>query len=326
VDRLNLPFGPMQVRVGGAGGGGEPLTARLAQGISFRVGALEIAGSVAIVMPSKPEMSLIHDGIVGASLFRNTVVSIDRELGVVRFTRPGHWTPPADAAVVPLDLSGGHACVEAGLVQSSGQVMPVRLILDLGATHAVSLNTHSGSGIAVPDRAVAARVGRGMSGVLTGRVGRIAGLDIGGHRLAGVVATFPDSAFENPRGLDSRDGNLGSGVLSRFELTLDYASAKMYLRPNRRFSDPFEWDMTGVTFDPSPGGKLVVAEVLPGSPGGRAGIAPGDELVAVDGEPADPRAMMRDRSRFRQAGRVLVLRLRTAGKERDVRLKLVRLV
>jgi membrane-associated protease RseP (regulator of RpoE activity) len=166
-----------------------------------------------------------------------------------------------------------------------------------------------------------------MSGVMTGQVGRIAGLELGGFRLPGVVATFPDSAFENPRGLDSRDGNLGSGFLGRFNITFDFPGSRMFLAKNRRFADPFEWDMSGVRFDLDEAGVLAATEVQVGSPAATGGIVPGDVLLAVDGVPADPRGLQRERARFREQGRVVTLRLRSkAGTERDVKLTLRRLI
>jgi membrane-associated protease RseP (regulator of RpoE activity) len=165
-----------------------------------------------------------------------------------------------------------------------------------------------------------------MSGAMSGRVGRIAGLELGGHRLANVVATFPDSAFESPRGLDQRNGNLGSGVLGRFNVTLDFGGSRIFLVPNRRFAEPFEWDMSGLVFDMGEGGKVTVAEVLTDSPAAAAGIRPGEELVAVDGAAVEPREMIRQRERFRQPGREMALTLRQNGRERVVKLKLRRLV
>ncbi|MFJ1755202.1 S41 family peptidase [Kitasatospora sp. NPDC088134] len=43
----------------------------------------------------------------------------------------------------------------------------------------------------------------------------------------------------------------------------------------------------GLTVDRAAGGPTEVAEVQPGSPAARAGIAPGDRLLAVDGTPAE---------------------------------------
>ena len=75
---------------------------------------------------------------------------------------------------------------------------------------------------------------------MRGHVGRVPAFELEGHRLHGVVATFPDPRHENPRGADSRNGNLGMGLLSRFNFTLDYAAKTLYLEPNKRFADPFE--------------------------------------------------------------------------------------
>jgi len=325
VDSMKLPYGPMQVNVGGAGAGGA-VKARLATGVTLGVGALAVGGSVAIVMPPTPQMSGLHDGIIGASLFNDLVVSVDHDRGVMTLTRREAFTPPTGATEVPLEVVGRHAYVKAGVVGSDGKVTPVQLILDVGATHSVSLNRSGNPGLKLPAGSFATRIGRGMSGAVTGQVGRVAGFELGGKRLDGVVVTFPDSAFENPSGLDSKDGNLGGGILGRFNITLDYVGKRMFLVPNRRFTKPFEWDMTGVTFDIGESGGIEVKSVLPRSPGAEAGVKPGASLVAVDGVKAVPRDLLRDRDRFRQAGRELVLTLRQDGREHQVKLKLRRLV
>lgn len=325
ADRITLQFSPMKIRVGGAGSA-EAKEARLATDVRLGAGALTIRGSVAIVMPPTPQMSSLHDGIIGATLFRNLIVTIDRDRHELVLEKPEGHVPPRNASVVPLDTKSHHAYVKAGLVGADGKVTPLDLVLDLGATHAVSLNRHSNAAIVVPPGAISTRVGRGMGGVMTGQVGRIAGFELGGHRMKGVIATFPDSAFENPRGLDSRDGNLGGGILGRFNVTLDYPHDRLLLVPNSRMAEPFEWEMTGARFDLDDAGRLVASEVLAGSPAEAAGIAVGDTLVAVEGQPADARQLQRQRSRFREPGRMITMTVRGPGGERTVKLTLRRLV
>ena len=325
VDGMKLSYAPMTVNVGGAGSGASQ-QARLATGVSLDVGALGVDGSVAIVMPPNPQMANLHDGIIGASLFQGLVVSVDHDKGVMTLTRREAFTPPAGATELPLEVVGKHAYVKAGVVRADGKVTPVNLILDVGATHPVSLNRRANPGVKLPEGTISTRIGRGMSGAVLGQVGRLSGFEIGGHRLSGVIATFPDSAFENPKGLDSRDGNLGSGVLGRFNVTFDYVGKRMYLVPNSRYSRPFEWDMTGISFDIQQGGKIEVMGVLPGSPAAAAGVKKGETLVAVDGTQAAPRDLMRERDRFRRDGHEVVLTLRAQGRDRQVKLKLRRRV
>jgi C-terminal processing protease CtpA/Prc len=109
-------------------------------------------------------------------------------------------------------------------------------------------------------------------------------------------------------------------------VALDLGGSRMYVTPNSRFKDPFEWDMSGLVFDMGEGGRVTVAQVLAGSPAAEAKIAPGAELVAVDGAPVEPREMLKQRQRFRQPGREVSLTLRENGQDRVVKLRLRRLV
>ncbi len=326
VDSLHLSYSPIRVQVGGAGGAGAASEARLAMGVKLGAGALEIGGSVAIVMPPTPQMSGLHDGIIGASLFQELVVSLDHDRGVMTLTRRSAFKPPQGATEVPLEVVGRHAYVPAGLVGTNGKVTPLQFVLDLGATHAVSLSRNTNPAIVAPANSRNTRIGRGMSGAMSGLVGRIPGLVLGGHRLSNIVATFPDSEFENPRGLDQRNGNLGGGVLGRFNVSLDLAGSRMFVSPNHRTFEPFEWDMTGLVFDMGDGGEITVAEVLADSPAEAAHVLPGAVLLGVDGERAVPRELLRSRQRFREPGRDVALTLRENGRQRVVRLKLRRLV
>jgi hypothetical protein len=92
VDSMKLAFGPMQVNVGGAGGGGS-MKARLAPGVTLGLGALSVSGSVAIVMPQTP-LSSLHDGIIGASLFNGLVVAVDHDRNVMTLTNRGRSRHP----------------------------------------------------------------------------------------------------------------------------------------------------------------------------------------------------------------------------------------
>ena len=105
VDSMKFAFGPMQVDVGGAGSGGS-VKARLATGVSLGIGGLSVGGSIAVVMPPTPQMSGLHDGIIGASLFNGLIVSVDHDHGVMTLTRREAFTPPKGAAEVPLEVVG----------------------------------------------------------------------------------------------------------------------------------------------------------------------------------------------------------------------------
>lgn len=65
----------------------------------------------------------------------------------------------------------------------------------------------------------------------------------------------------------------------------------------------------------SPGAdRRIIRDVVPESPAHRAGVAKGDTLVAINGQPATDRAM---RTPF-EPGDTVVLRVRRAGRDRDI--------
>jgi len=326
VSALALEYMPVQAQVGGAGGSGESIQARIAAGATLRIGEAEIWNAMVTVLPPVAFLSAIHNGIIGAGVFKNFVVAIDHDRGEITLTLPERYRPPNHAATVPMILDGRVAYVDAGLVSAAGTVSPLRLIVDLGASHPVSLNATTDPAIQIPRDALTTRIGRGMSGEVRGRVGRIPGLELGGIRLTNVIATFPNPDHENPRGLDSRNGNLGSGVLGRFNITFDYPHQKIHLVRNQRFAAPFEWDMSGLVLEPGPGDTLSVAQVVPGSPAALAGVAGGDRIVAIGGHAVTNRDLPDTREWLRKDAAEVELRTVRDGVQRTGKLRLRRMI
>jgi hypothetical protein len=327
VDALHLAYlDGANLKVSGAGGSGEAKSARVATGLSCRMGGLEILDAGAIILPPIPGFAAYSDGVIGALLFRHFTVTVDNDRSVVILRRPGSYRPPEGAAIIP--FTGEHPApfVEAKVRVGEGESVPVNLVVDLGATHAVSLNEKEGGGIAAPRSAIATRIGRGLSGPLMGRVGRIRALELGGLTLTDVVSTFPDKEYRSPRGMDSRDGNLGNGALNRFNVTFDYAAGRMVLQPARRFTEPFEWDMSGMQAEPARDGSIRVNTVLVGSPAAEAGIQENDVVSRIGGVKVDAGSYFELREKLRKDGDAIAVELQRDGKTIEVSLKLRRLI
>ena len=82
-------------------------------------------------------------------------------------------------------------------------------------------------------------------------------------------------------------GLLGYSFLKGYRVALDYPGRTLWLDPIPGTGDerPHEYSHVGTQLERVAGAARVVA-VAQGSPAARAGIAPGDEVVAIDGEPA----------------------------------------
>lgn len=279
---LDLESMDAQARVGGAGGEGHHVTAKVARG-TVSLGGLGLGEMQILTLPPMGHFSSEHDGIIGASLFRNFTVQLDFDRKEMVLRLPGAWSPEKGTAAVPLTLRQGIPYVEARIETAGGGTSEIETVLDLGAGHNISLNATTLEAIQAPQGAIRAPIGRGISGEVLGQVGRVPAVILGGIRVENVVATFPDPEFEHPSGVDSRNGNLGIGLAARFNLTLDYAGRMLYLEPNAGFGEPFEWDMSGMILEPGEDGALAVGEILPGTPAEAAGLKAGDIITEIDG-------------------------------------------
>lgn len=326
AEKLGLEYGPASAQVGGAGGSGHSVEARIATGVRVSIGKAEFDDVTVLAMPPMGHFKMKHAGIIGARVFSSLTVRADYDAREIVLSKPGTYVPGPGAAAVDLVFRGGMPFLKARLTAADGGSVPVDLVLDLGATHAVSLNVSGNDAIGLPARTLATRLGRGIGGEVLGQVGRVPALELGGLELKNVVATFPGKEHENPRGMDSRDGNLGVGVLERFNFAIDYAAGKLYLAPNARFSDPFEWNMSGMSLGFSNAGGIEVEAVLPGSPAESAGVAAGDLLVAVDGEPASAIDAAELHRRLQGDGREVTLEIGKGGVVETLRLRLRRLI
>ncbi|MCZ6649800.1 MAG: aspartyl protease family protein [Acidobacteria bacterium] len=326
VEAMGLEYSPMQAQVGGAGGHGQHMQAKIADGVSMDLGGATFTDVRVLVLPAMQHFSLNHAGIIGAAVFNNFAVTVDYDAGEIILTRPEAFIPPTRSAAVALDLKNNLPYIQAAATTGDGTETPVQLVLDLGAVHAVSLNTSKNDALSVPASAITTQIGRGLSGAVHGNVGRIGSFTLGGNTLKGVVATFPGAEHENPRGIDSLDGNLGMGIMSRFNFTLDYAARTLYLSPNRSFSDPFEWNMSGMILEPGEGEGLSVVEILPGSPAEAAGLQEGDVVLALNGKAVSGADRVRVRNLMQDEGQEVSVRYLRGDAKETARFRLRRLI
>ncbi|MBK7645010.1 MAG: aspartyl protease family protein [Planctomycetes bacterium] len=281
VTKLGLSDSGANVRVAGAGGDKQGTKALMAEGVSIDIGALSISNTRALVVPHPEGFGLGSDGVIGGSLFFHYVVRIDVDAKELVLCEPEGWTAPEGAASVPITREGGMIFTDLRVSLGEAQPVVAHVVVDIGASHALSLN----GAFEAPASAIEMPLGRGLSGLLLGKCGRVRRVELGGFAFDSVVVSFPMQAHQNPGGENFRDGNLGQGLLKRFNVTFDYAGKRMLLEKAVGFREPFEVDMSGIFLSWHPDGTLWAEQLMPGSPAAVAGIENGDQLLSIDGKP-----------------------------------------
>jgi predicted metalloprotease with PDZ domain len=75
-------------------------------------------------------------------------------------------------------------------------------------------------------------------------------------------------------------GLLGNELLRRFNMTINYGQREIHLLPNGHFNEMFDYTYTGLGFY-NIDGKIVVEDVIAGSPADKAGFKVGDEIYSM---------------------------------------------
>lgn len=237
-----------------------------------------------VFMLSK-KLGMYVNGIIGYDFFKDFIVELDYEMRKITLHDPRRYRKKLRHYSLPVEIVDGKPYVECYVKQYDGKRVKVRLLIDTGASSAVSLDVLSHPDIHYPARYIEAYLGQGLSGDIHGKLGRIETLEIGKFVLKDVTAAFPDSASLGVfAGSKQRHGQLGADVLKRFRVWMDYEAGKIYLKPNSFFKEPFNYNLSGMEIiTPIPGLPLfTISEVSPCSPAAEAGLLPGDEILHIN--------------------------------------------
>jgi S1-C subfamily serine protease len=120
------------------------------------------------------------------------------------------------------------------------------------------------------------------------------------------------------------EGNVGSGFLTRFVVTFDYAHEVMYLKPVEPPQvDAGQFDRAGMWINSRSDGYLVT-DVSAQGPAARAGIQVGDVITQLDGSTPqfDELSQARALLRSRPAGTRLAIQLKRGTEVKQVTLVL----
>lgn len=284
-----------RVKISGAGEG-DALMANVSVGHSIKIGDV-VANKQNLVVLDEDVLKLseflgvpIH-GIFGHDIFSNFVVTIDFENKMLTLTEPTKFKYKKSMGTqYPIVLTQSKPYTDAIAMVRNEKVIPMRLVIDTGAGHALLLNAGVNEPIHLPDRVMRANLGRGLNGEINGNIGRVDKITMGSIEMKNILASFPDSlsfSMKFTADVDKRQGSIGCELLRRFVVTLNYHDGYMILRPlKNRMKESFEHDMSGldVRAKGDAFNQYIINKVIEGSPADEAGLQEGDELIFVNNQ------------------------------------------
>ena len=235
-------------------GQNEAMTAIRSTGNTIRIGKASHADfTIYIVYDHQKSLSNrlgfpVH-GIIGNAFFKDFVIEFNYAKAQFTAHDANSYTYKKCKACEDFDLvfSNNKPYLKLLVNLDGSNPKPMVLLIDSGSGDALWIFEDPHQDIYVPEINFEDFLGFGMGGSVYGKRARINNLKLGKFELEAVTASFPDTVyFEGITTFDSRNGSLGSQVLKRFNSTFDYKNKRLRLKPNKIFSEPFEYDMSGI--------------------------------------------------------------------------------
>ena len=229
-------------------------------------------------------------GLIGYNLFKEFVVEINYEKRVITLHKPDTYKTKHKrrSKTLPIILDKTKPYIYASVVMDNNEEVEVKLLLDTGASHSLWLDKSSNPSIKIPDNVRETYLGAGLNGEIHGLIGRINSIKIADFTFEKPIVAFPDSSSASfSFGLNGRNGSLGSEILRRFDLVIDYPHSQVTLTPNKYYRQPFKTNRSGIEITaPIPEfPHYTISTVKKNSPGDLSGLKAGDVLYSINHNP-----------------------------------------
>ena len=277
------------------GAGAHSTTGAFTSGATFTVAGLDgFSQSVILAVPLSPlapRFGRNVDGVVGADFIKQFILELDYQRRVITLHHKDRYVYMGPGESVPMHLNAeSHPVIEAEVTPMGGEPIAAKLVLDIGASGALVLNSPFVAKHRLPGADV--KTARGLGGVGTGgraagRTGRLSRLRIGRLVLSSPVTFFSEDRA-GALASEAVDGSVGQQVIGRCKIFLDYSHERVVLEPIGAFTETFEGISSGLLIQAE--GKSYdvfrIDDVLDGAAGYESGLQRNDVIIAVDERPA----------------------------------------
>ncbi|MGH7237464.1 MAG: PDZ domain-containing protein [Candidatus Saccharimonadales bacterium] len=225
-------------------------------------------------------------GLLGYDFFNNLAVKVNFGDSTLTVYRPTDVRRFGKGEKIPITIENHKPYLDAKVHLPDGSIKETKLIIDLGAGHPLSLENMADRHD-LPKKCIAANLGIGFNGPISGFISRINEIDIGKYDIKNLISSFPEDDSLRKALKEKRDGNLGIGLLKRFIVVFDYPGKAIYLKRGPGFNAPFEHDMSGLEYYAAGDGfkRIIISRVAPGSAGDAIGLEKDDEIVSINFKP-----------------------------------------
>ena len=158
-------------------------------------------------------------------------------------------------------------------------------------------------------------------GVIEGHVGRLREIKMGKHSFESPIASFTKNQTKG-----NNRSSVGMGLLNRFDMIVDFQGGTLFIKPNRSFTENFEYDMSGIKITSANENEFIINYVQANSPAAKAGINVGDKLLAINGKDLTDQNYQGAASIFKKKPRKVTLKILRGSETKEISYSLIRFI
>jgi hypothetical protein len=191
------------------------------------------------------------NGIIGYHFFKNNLIKINyqnKRITIYKNNEKQLSKITKSYQKNPLEIINGKPYITTNAIfEKNTNPISTKLLIDTGNTDAFWYFKENNQQIVLPKINFEDYLGKGFSGEVFGKRAKIISVAIGNYAMDAPLVAFPDSiATDYIDEIQGRLGSVGSEVIRRFTVILDYKSRDIYLKKNNYFDNPFSFNMSGI--------------------------------------------------------------------------------
>lgn len=219
------------------------------------------------------------DGIIGYSFLSRYIVKIDYDNSVLEIWSPGTIRYPRSGILIK-PVINGIPVFDASVADGNSSLS--RFYFDTGAGLCLLMSEDFArdSSILQKGKKIIHTQAEGLGGKTPMKLTTVKEIKIGKYKFKRVPAHIFNDEY-NVTAYPSLGGLIGNDLLRRFNLVINYGEKEIHMRPNTHFKESFDYSYTGLGIY-FVEGHIIIEDVLKDSPGEKAGLMPGDVIMAID--------------------------------------------
>lgn len=219
------------------------------------------------------------DGIIGYSFFKRYIVKIDFDSAQIQVYTPGEIKYPRSSTTLRPAFT---TLPILNLQIKDRRKSDFNFYFDTGAglCFLMSEAFATDSTILHHKRKPIVTQAEGMGGRLQMKLTVVKLVQLGHYKFRNVPTYIFDDQY-NVTSYPYVGGLIGNDLLRRFNLVINYPQREINIVPNGHYNDAFDYAYTGMAtyfID----GRIIIEDIVPGSPADKAGLKVDDILVGVE--------------------------------------------